>query len=307
MTQSNNRVDLNLFRVLDAIHSHGGISGAARALNLTQPAISHALRRLRDTFDDPLFVRQGNAMVATDRTRSMIADVQVHLGGLYAAVDGAEEFEPGRLEMTFTMGLRDVMESTAFPPLLTRLGVEAPGVTLVSRRVPREVLERELAAGRLDLAVDRKVRVGPRIHRRKMFDEPQVVVVRRGHRLAQARLTALRYVRARHITVTHMEGPEPIDHLLAEEGRARDIVLRCQHYFAACQIVAATDYLLTIPRSYALDLARVLPLKILAFPFPIPAIEIMMFWHISREDDPAHEFMRGLVLESAAAGLQRGK
>src|SRR5579871_6476858 len=84
--ERDSRIDLNLFRVLDAIHTHGGVSAAARALHLTQPAVTHALGRLRDQLGDPLFVRQGNRLLPTDKVRAMMPSVQSHLKGLLASV-----------------------------------------------------------------------------------------------------------------------------------------------------------------------------------------------------------------------------
>ncbi|TPA23972.1 LysR family transcriptional regulator, partial [Burkholderia pseudomallei] len=134
--QPDHRLDLNLFRVLDAVYVQGGISAAARALHLTQPAVTHALNRLRAHFGDPLFVRQGNKVVPTERTREVIADVQRHLKGLQDAARAQTRFSPGALDMSFVVGVRDVLESIALPQLVETLAREAPGVRLVSRRVP---------------------------------------------------------------------------------------------------------------------------------------------------------------------------
>jgi len=110
------RLDLNLFRVMDAVYVHGGISGAARHLHLSQPAVSHALARLRRIWGDPLFVRQGNQMVPTELTRRVIADVQAHLRGLQSVLAQADGFDPATLDMTVRLGMRDVLEAITLPP-----------------------------------------------------------------------------------------------------------------------------------------------------------------------------------------------
>ena len=130
---SGRRIDLNLFRVLDAIHVHGGISAAARALHLTQPAVTHSLNRLREHFGDPLFVRQGNRVVPTERTRRMIGEVQLHLKGLQATTQRQAAFSPQTLELSFTVGFRDVLESIAFPSLLRRLALRPRPVSPAGR------------------------------------------------------------------------------------------------------------------------------------------------------------------------------
>src|SRR5687767_1120495 len=118
----NRDIDLNLFRVLDALHTHGGTSSAAKALHLTQSAVSHSLARLRELFGDPLFVRQGNRMVPTERTRQIMPEVQRHLGGLFGTVSAREQFLPARLSAKFTLGVRDASEAIIIPALAERLG-----------------------------------------------------------------------------------------------------------------------------------------------------------------------------------------
>lgn len=295
------RLDLNLFRVLDAISTQGGISGAARSLHVSQPAVSHALRRLRDAFDDHLFVRQGNRMLPTELTRRILPDVQAHLRGLGALLHSAQAFDPATLEMTFRVGVRDVMEAITFPSLMQRISQTAPGVAITSRRVPRESLERELASGSLDLAIERKTRLGSRIRSIKLAEESLAVVTRKpGQPGAARKPTMAAYLAARHVVVTlGSEAGDPLDRILAEHGVERRVALRCQHYFAAAQVVSQTGALLTMPRTYARELARVLPLAVYEPPFPVPAMEIMMYWHADRDADPAHKWLRETVQSGA--------
>jgi DNA-binding transcriptional LysR family regulator len=295
------RMDLNLFRVLDAIHSHGGISAAARALHLTQPAISHALNRLRDLFGDPLFVRQGNRMMPTHRARSVIAEVQLHLHGLQATTQMQADFRAAELELTFTVGFRDVMESIAFPGLIARIESSAPHVRVVSRRIAASEVERDLGAGSIDLVIDRKLPVSPRVASQHLMVESLFVVMRQSHPLAADPLRRSDYLGAQHAAVSQLGDPVPLDVLLAQEGRSRDVRLLCQHYFGACQVVATTDLLLTMPRSYAASFARLLPLAIQPLPFKLKPIPVLAYWHQSKNNDRAHEWFRQLVIDTVLA------
>ena len=307
------RLDLNLFRVLDAIYTQGGISAAARALHLSQPAISHSLKRLREHFGDPLFVRHGNAMLPTERTRRIIGGVQAHLRGLAdAAGDHGQAFDPAGLEMNFQIAVRDVLESITFPRLMQHLQEAAPGVTIGSRRVPRALLERELLQGQLDLAIERQTRMASRIHSMKLAEETLVVVgarpaVPRAARGRSRPLTLQAYAQARHVGVSlNADRDDALDRMLAAQGVQRLVALRCQHYFAACQVVAQTGWLLTMPRTYALELQQVLPLAVHEPPFAVPPIAFMMYWLADREDDPAHRWLRELISRRAPAALAGG-
>src|SRR5476651_1403531 len=124
------RVDLNLFIVFEAIYAEGSITRASLKMNLTQPAISHALNRLRLLFEDPLFERQGHVMVPTPLARSIIDPVRSSLRGFEVTLNGAERFEPASSERTFSLGVRDVLEASVLPPLMAALSRKAPSVNL---------------------------------------------------------------------------------------------------------------------------------------------------------------------------------
>ena len=172
------RLDLNLFVVLDAIYTEGSITRAAAALNLTQPAISHALGRLRQMFDDPLFVRQGGAMVPTPLARSLIAPVRQALQTLLTSVQEAHVFDPAQARRSFTIGCRDVMEAHLLQPLMTRLAREAPGIEIAFVRLDRAQLEADLASGALDLAVEVLANLSDLVRRHPLTQETMVVVAR---------------------------------------------------------------------------------------------------------------------------------
>ncbi|MGS0891802.1 LysR family transcriptional regulator [Burkholderia stagnalis] len=289
---ADHRLDLNLFRVLDAVYVHGGIGAAARALHLTQPAVTHALNRLRAHFADPLFVRQGNRVVPTERTRSIIADVQLHLTGLQGAARDQTAFDPATLDLGIAIGVRDVLESIALPRLVAAFADEAPGLRLASRRVAAHDIERELASGNLDLAIERRVPTGPRIASEHLLDDSLVVAMRRDHPLAREPLRRGDYFSAGHIAVSSLGEPQSLDVLLGNDGRFRRIRLVCQHTFAACQIAAAGDLLLTLPSTYAQRMTALLPIVVRPLPLRLKPFPLLAYWHESRETDRAHRWVR---------------
>jgi len=301
MNRPDLRMDLNLFRVLDAIYTQGGISAAARALHLTQPAITHSLNRLRELFGDPLFVRQGNRVVPTDKARTVMTEVQLHLKGLQATTRMQSAFRAAELDRQFSVGFRDVLESIAFPPLLARIEKLAPNVRLVSRRIAASEVDRELGAGTIDLVIDRRLPAGPRLSSEHLLDESLVVVMRRKHPLAAGWLRKSDYLNARHVAVSQLGEAAPLDVLLAQDGRSRQVRLVCQHYFSACQVAAATDLLLTMPRSYAASFSTLLPIVTQPLPIKLKPIPILAYWHQSKNNDRAHEWFRRLLIETIGA------
>lgn len=299
------RLDLNLFRVMDAVYEHGGISGAARHLHLSQPAVSHALARLRRLWGDPLFVRQGNQMVPTELTRRVIGEVQQHLHGLQSLMAHADAFDPLTLDMTLRLGMRDVLEAISLPPLLAHLSQVAPHVRLASVRVPRDALTEALAQGQVDVVIDRQRRMDQRIRGLHLADESLAVVMRQGHPLAARPLDVAAYFAARHVMVSlRPDQPDPLQPLWASAGLgARDVVLRCQHYFAAAKVVMQGDALLTLPRAYAEEMVAALPLTLHDMPVAAPPMGIWMYWHEDREADPVHSWLRQEVLAAVRQAI----
>lgn len=301
------RLDLNLFRVMDAVYEHGGISGAARHLHLSQPAVSHALARLRRLWGDPLFVRQGNQMVPTELTRRVIGEVQAHLRGLQSLMGQADTFDPLTLNMTLRLGMRDVLEAITLPRLMSQLAQVAPQVTIASVRVPRDALERALSLGEVDLAIDRQRRVTGRIRGERLADEQLSVLMRRDHPLATRPFSVSEYFEQAHVMVAlNPEQPDPLQAVWAAQGLGeRRITLRCQHYFAAAAVVAAGDALLTLPRTYAEQLTQALPLVMTDLPLALPSIGIWMYWLADRDADPVHRWLRECVSAGARQAMTR--
>lgn len=303
MERSDSRIDLNLFRVLDAIYSHGGVSAAARVLHLTQPAVTHALKRLRDQLGDPLFVRQGNRWLPTEKVRAMMPAVQTHLKGLQASAHAQAHFDPAQLDTELVVGFRDILESIALPALLARVEKQAPRLRVVSCRVAADDVERELAAGTVDLVVDRPLRASAQIARKRLLDESLVVVMRADHPHAR-QLGRPDYMSARHVAVSALGEANALDLLLGQNGMFRHVQMVCQHYFAACQIAAATQMLLTVPRSYATHLATLLPIAVQPLPIRLKAFPILAYWHASKNDDRTHAWFRQWAFEAITRAIE---
>lgn len=288
------RLDLNLLVVLEAIHAEGSLTQAARRLSLSQPAISHALGRLREALDDPLFLRQGNRMVPTPRTQRLIAPLHAALGLIAEGIQEGARFDAARSQQEFRLGMRDIFESTALPGLLTRLREEAPGVRLASVRTDRRELENDLVDGQLDVAMDVLLPLSPDIRRQKLAEDRLVVVAREGHpAVKRGRIALEGYLQAGHLLVSsRRRGPGFEDQELARLGYERRIVLRCQHYFAACRVVETGDFLLTMPAGYA-TLANIgLHNRLLELPVALPPLDVYLYWHESRDADPANVWLR---------------
>jgi DNA-binding transcriptional LysR family regulator len=294
------RTDLNLFVVFDAIYTEGSITRAAETLNLTQPAVSHALGRLRELLNDELFTRgrgQGAVtMVPTPIAHQLVGPVRASLKALGDAVQGTREFDPATASRRFRINLGDIFEALVLPGLMENLQRVAPRVEIINTRHARDDIPAELAGGRLDIAVDVLHRVDDSLRMQRLARDQHVCLVAAQHPLAQKTLTLEDYLSAGHILASsRTRGPGFVDVELARRGLTRRIALRCQHYLPAALVASRTALLLTVPRALAQMLARLAPLEEKPLPLTLNPLEAYVYWHASRENDPANRWLRNLL------------
>lgn len=288
------QVDLNLFVVLEAIYREGNLTRAGRQLKLTQPAMSHALKRLRELLKDPLFIREGANMVPTPFSRNMINDVRQALQILEVNLYENRNFEPAHTRRNFIVGFWELMESMILPSLARTLTRAAPEISVTTLRLKRREIEAELSSGALDLALDVPINMSESIRRKPLFSDRVVVVARRSHSAIGRELDLETYLSQDHILVSsRRHGPSLVDAELNRKGKNRRIVLRCQNYFAACRAASQTDMLLTMPEYYAEMLNSNFENRL--YPFPLKSLQtldIHMYWHESADNDPPNRWLR---------------
>lgn len=296
------RVDLNLFVVMEAIYAEGGITAASRRLNLSQPAVSHALGRLRELFDDPLFQRSGRTMAPTPLARRIIEQVRQSLHGLEGTLGKADAFDPATATKRFTLSMREAMQAAILPLLMLEMGTAAPGIDLMIVRTDRREIERELASGRIDLSMDVPLPLTNSIRRQQLGREWLSVVVRQDHPLTLQPLTLQRYLAQQHIVVSsRSRGLSAEEYELSRRNLKRQIRMRCQDYFGACETVRRTDLVLTMPQSHARTLNRHFGNRLLTFPIETPAYDTYLYWHADAETDPANRWLRERLLGAVQA------
>lgn len=294
------KIDLNLFVVFDAIYRERSVTKAAVQLNLTQPAISNALGRLRQTFDDPLFVRSPDGMAPTPVADNIVGDIRDALTLLGKSVGSNARFNPVTSEKVFHLGMNDLAESLLLPRLHETIKTLAPKVAITSYYVARETSTEELKAGLIDLLIE-----APFINTRELSQQPltalpYVVAMRKNHPLANAALTVEEYLKAEHLHVSsRRKGSGQMDIALHKLGYRRRVLMRVQNYLVAARITAETDLLWTVPEV----LVDTLPLHVTPLPFAVDALEWSLFWHRHADNDPASQWLRGVIGDVAEAVL----
>mgnify|MGYP002700096609 FL=1 len=293
------KIDLNLFTVFEAIYTEGSLTQAGKRLNLTQPAISHALSRLRGRLDDPLFVRHGHKMRPTPLAQNLLPEIQSALKQLNKALQQAHTFDAAKSDKTFRLAMRDVMEATMLPPLIQALAQEAPKVQVASVRIDRRDMAQKLASGDLDFAIDVLLPNQDSIKHHKLIDDELVILTNKKQLNLTKSMSEEQYLKAKHILVsTRATGPSLVDYALSALGFQRDIQLRCQHYYAACQVVAKTDLILTMPKRYAHVLVQHFDnISVHPLPFASRDIDAHIYWHQTRDSDPSSVWFRNFLAQ----------
>jgi DNA-binding transcriptional LysR family regulator len=300
-------VDLNLFVVFDAIYSEGGVSRACLRLKLTQPAVSHALARLRQMFNDPLFVRRQHVMTPTPLARQIITTVRQSLNGLETTLNQTSRFDPATTSKKFVVGLRNNFEAPFIATLIERISAIAPRIDIAAVRFERHKLRRELSAGILDAAIDSLLPLSNEVRREPLLTERVIVVARHDNPELRGRLDAKTYLRMEHVCVmSRRSGISFEDFELQRLGVERNVRLQCQNYATACHVVSRNDMLLTASE-HAIPVAdKSLPLRIFPCPFPIGPHVNYLYWHSNTEADPANQWLREQLM-AAGKVLAPGK
>jgi DNA-binding transcriptional LysR family regulator len=259
-------LDLNLLVVFHQLMLDGQVSKAARALDLSQPAVSNALARLRILLKDELFLRSSRGVTPTPYALSIADAVAEALATLNEAINQRANFDPKTSERNFCIAMTDIGEIYFLPELLRAL----------------------------DLAIGLIPELKGEIFQRRLFKQRYVCVLRKTHPLAKKRTLSLKdYASAEHVAVIAAgTGHGIVDEVIARSGIARRVRLTVPHFVAMGHILAATDLIATVPQALAERIAEPFDLVQLASPLNVPEIAINMFWHPRAQRDPANKWLR---------------
>lgn len=290
--KSSRRIDLNLFRVFDAVYQEGSLTRAGEVLHLTQPAVSNALARLRSAYQDPLFVRTAAGMVPTPMAETVAGNIRAALQLLGGSLDSAATFDPFNTQRRFRLSAGDMTAAMLIPRLLRSLESVGLALEIEVSQLQRDSVIHELASGQIDFAFDALPIADPQVVTMKVFEDEYVCAVRPGHPAAGRRLTLNQYLGLSHVHASsRRRGIGQIDLALKRLGKQRRIVLRTPYHLGLLPIVAATDLAASLPRT----LAREHQLLGLKLPFATPPAETFAAWHKSAHADGASVWFRSLL------------
>jgi DNA-binding transcriptional LysR family regulator len=288
-------IDLKLLKVFDAVHRCGSLSKAADRLGLSQPAVSQALARLRERFDDPLFVRTPQGMEPTPHAIELLRLVVRAIAAIEDTMACHPVFDAARSRRLFRVGLTDIGQIVLLPQLLPHLRELAPQVQVEAFNISDQTPSM-LETGGIDLAIGFIAEFDARFYQQALFDERFVCLSRAGHPRIRDTMSLQAYVAEEHVVVTtsgtgHLVVDRTVERLKIE----RKVALRIPSFLALSTIVGSTDLLCTVPRRAGLIMARHGEVSVFDPPFELPAYTVRQHWHERQQFDPGCQWLRRTV------------
>jgi DNA-binding transcriptional LysR family regulator len=308
--------DLNLLRIFDAVMTEQNITRAAERLSTTQPAVSNALKRLREAVGDDILVRTSRGMKPTARAEEIWPAVRSAL----TMVEGAlapERFELANTKASFRLAMADSTATLLLPQVMERIRKDAPEVDIrlvpLTGRDPRPILmnaEADLAIGSFPGVVP-QLRDGQQkglsLHHQRLYSGEPVCIMRRAHPLADEELTIDRYCESLHVLVSFSGNPlGPADDLLAGLGRSRRVALTVNQFATVFHMVARSDLLSIVPRHLTEAYSGAENLIVKTLPFQLPMVYVDMLWHERDMLRPAHKWLRETIMQIPAVSAHDG-
>jgi DNA-binding transcriptional LysR family regulator len=302
-------LDIWLIRVLRTLLTERSVTQAAMRLNQTQPAVSTALRRLREILNDPILVRGKQGMVPTEYGASLLGVAQRALREVDFVATPHGDFDPASSRRTFRVAAPDYLNDFFMPTLIAEFRAAAPNARLeIESLSPTFDHERALDEGELDLVLGNWARPEARFARQDLFSDIFVCLMRRGHPLAREPLTLERYALAAHLVPTPYSGgkPHPIDIGLERAGIRRRIVATIPYFGLVPQVLLQSDLIFTATRRFALHYAALLPLAVMGSPVPFPRIKCYLL-SLPQSERPTDTAWLSTLILGVSDGLTKAR
>jgi DNA-binding transcriptional LysR family regulator len=292
-------LDLNLLVVFDALFEEKSVTAVAKRLQMSQPAVSFALKKLRKSLGDELFIRAHNQMQPTPRAIYLHGHVRQVIATIEQDIFQPTTFDPRSARRTFSLSLSDIGELVFLPPLLERLRGEAPLTDIRCLSMPPERLAQAMESGEIDLAIGYFPDVqGTGFYQQRLFGHPFVCLLRSNHPTIGDAISLEQFLEAEHAVVAQPgRSQEVFEKLMSGSGLQRRIRLRSPHYTSLPWIIANSDLITIVPRAVGALCERLSGLKMIPAPLEIPSIDLKQFWHRRQHAEPATQWLRSVVAE----------
>ncbi len=294
-------VDLNLLVTLRALLTERNVTKAAERLHLSQPSVSIRLGKLRRIFGDPLLIAGPRGMLPTQRAVELLGPLQEALAGIERVLQPSAPFDPATAQLTVHIAAADYSEYTIVLPVLPKLRTLAPGVRIAVHQMTPSRLPKQLETGSIDLAFATTEEIPEHLRAHRLFKEHYVLAARKGHPALSRRMTAGSFAKLDHVLVSPDGGGfhGVTDTILDALGEKRRVVLSVPHFLFVPEVLERSDLVAMLPSRLVTQRAR--RLQVREAPVTIPGYEMAMVWHERSHLDPAHRWLRDLIVSQTRA------
>jgi len=300
------RVDLNLLKVFVVIYEERKLTEAAARMGLTQPGLSHALRRLRDLLDDEMFVRVPRGVEPTRRAHDLYAGLHDSMSGLGRTLRGIGTFDPDQSDRTFVIAANDYGATVVVPRLIQRMEETAPGIRIRTVHFEHGTQYEALQRGEIDLSITVAMEHPPWVTEETLFLERAVGVACANSRFLDRPVTLRRYARARHVVMAPSGTTTWMDKYLESHGLHRHAAHTVPHFHAMPAAIVGTDCVAIMPLQLIDPVAHAWGLRLFDLPADTPDHPIVQIWHRRRTNDVAHVWLRQ-KMRQATADLEQSR
>lgn len=294
------KYDLNLLPVFLALMEERSVTRAASRLGITQPALSNSLNRLRDLLRDPLFIRERYGIKPTQLAEEIAPTIIAALGRLDEVVVHQQEFEPASSDRLFLIAPNSYAELVLMPKLVARLRELAPGIKLRMTPFGNDLAETGVVSGTTAMVLGRVVDPPDNLVVQHLMDDGLACVVRREHPDVAENMTRDQYESLKHVNVLPPGRIRAgLFQALGQQNVKRDVAVSVTHFLAVPEMIAVTDYCATLPILICRGLQRDPRLKVLPAPVDLGTFPVEMAWHVRYRHDPAHRWLRTVIIDTA--------
>lgn len=297
------KLDLNLLVALNALLEERNVTRAAFRINLSQPATSRALARLRDMFQDPLLVKGTREMLLTARAHDLYQPLQ-HILNDIKAIMSPPSINPATMHGEVVIATRDYELAAILPKVINRIAVESPNLKLRVAPLIGDNLS-SLENHNIDFILSATDSKAATLHRYTIYKESFVCLAAKDNPAIQEGMNLETYLNARHCLVTISGfGLGIVDTLLAQKGLKRNIVVRIPHFLAVAHIITGSDLLVTLPRRLGELLSKQEKIALMNPPLKIPYFPIYLYWHARNQNNPIHRWIKKVIQTSYGSKIE---
>ncbi|MEG3133956.1 LysR substrate-binding domain-containing protein [Rouxiella sp. T17] len=296
------KYDLNLLPVLVTLMEERNVTRAAERLGMTQPALSNALNRLRETLQDPLFIRERYGMRPTQRAEELVQVIRNALANLDDVILGQQDFDPSQATRLFTLASNSYVEFVLMPLIVARLRESAPGVRIRFIPYGNDLIETGVISGSTDMVLGRVMDPPNNLVVQHLMDEGLACLVRADHLEIGDSMSSEQYERIKHVNVLPPGRMRAgLFQALEQRNLKRQVAISVTHFLAVPEMIAVTDYCATLPKQICRHLANDKRVKVLPAPVDLGTFPVEMAWHVRYRHDPAHRWLRAMIVDVAKA------